>query len=291
MLPLEIERLALCRVPGSGSVDIRRLRGGLMNDTYRVRRDAQTFALRVASRHEHEFGLDRAFEARVLAVAAAQDLAPAIIYSDPQGGILLSRWAAGHRWNSDALRRPANVARIALLLQRIHALPLPSPARIMSPKSWVDYYSAAGRGTAAAPYTAALRDSAVTRLAALAALPGTGPVLCHSDLHTLNLIDDGRTLKLLDWEYAHASDPFWDLAGWSANNDLNADLTESLLANYSGRCPTPDERSRLATLTWLYDYVCLLWSERYLESARQPGAAPDGVAARAARLAARLSGK
>jgi thiamine kinase len=291
MLPLELERLALRHVPGTGSVDIRRLRGGLMNDTYRVLRDRETFALRVASPTAHELGLDRAFEARVLAVAAAQDLAPAIVYCDPQHGILLSRWVAGRRWNADDVRRPANVARIALLLRRIHALPLPSPARVMGPKSWVDYYSAAGEGGTKARYTAALRDSALMHLAALGALPGVAPVLCHSDLHTLNLIDDGRSLKLLDWEYAHASDPFWDLAGWNANNDLDAELTESLLASYTGRDPTPDERSRLALLGWLYDYICLLWSERYLERARLPDSAPDGVAARAAGLAAHLSGK
>ena len=55
--------------------------------------------------------------------------------------------------------------------------------------------------------------AAVQHVAALAALPNLDPVVCHSDLHTLNLIDCGDSLVLLDWEYAHASDPLWDLAG------------------------------------------------------------------------------
>jgi thiamine kinase-like enzyme len=121
-------------------------------------------------------------------------------------------------------------------------------------------------------------------------------VLCHSDLHPLNLVDcaatlDSRgTLILLDWEYAHASDPLWDLAGWSANTDLERELQQDLLAQYLGRAPAPDEQLRLRRLAWLYDYVCLLWSELYLNlhGAGKAGTAEEGVAARARLLATRL---
>jgi hypothetical protein len=63
------------------------------------------------------------------------------------------------------------------------------------------------------------------------------------------------------------------LAGWIANNDWREDLARVLLENYLGRAPTPSEWSRLELLGWLYDYVCLLWSELYLRQ-------PDGAAAR-----------
>jgi thiamine kinase-like enzyme len=288
MLPPELELLAGRHVPGAGSIEIHRLRGGLMNDTYRVERDGASFAMRVASPGSSHLGFDRAFEARVLEVAAAADLAPAIAYCDAQRGILITRWALGQRWDRAEVCRPANIARIALLLRRIHSLPLPMPARVMSPAMWLDYYSAAGRTAVQTRHAPALREAAAKHLAAVAALPGVAPVLCHSDLHTLNLIDRGRSLLLLDWEYAHVSDPLWDLAGWSANNDLDEDLKQSLLSSYTGGWPTPDERSRLALLGWLYDYVCLSWSELYLRGAARADAAPDGVAARAAQLAARL---
>jgi thiamine kinase-like enzyme len=143
----------------------------------------------------------------------------------------------------------------------------------------------------------ALRAAAAAQLTALAALPGAGPVLCHSDLHTLNLVERGGpteashgALVLLDWEYAHAADPLWDLAGWSANTDLEGELEQDLLAQYLGRTPAPDEQSRLRRLKWLYDYVCLLWSELYLKLHGGAGkaASEDGVAKRARLLAARL---
>jgi thiamine kinase-like enzyme len=151
---------------------------------------------------------------------------------------------------------------------------------------------------------AALQATAARQLAALAALPSVNPVVCHSDLHTLNLIDRGHSLVLLDWEYAHASDPLWDLAGWSANNDLEDEFKHELLASYTRRPPTRNEYLRLQLLCWLYDCVGLLWSELYSNLHARPGvavpgevthwAAPDdaaqgGVSARAELIAARLN--
>jgi thiamine kinase len=278
MLPDEIECLAARHVPGKGPLDIQRLRDGLVNETYRVLRDGATYALRVAAPHPCDLGLDRAWEARVLEHAVAADLAPALQYCDPPRGILISRWVDGRMWTPADVRHPPNIARMARLARRIHALPMPTPARLMSPATWIDYYSAAvgkiavrDAGSVVTLRTAAaLRTAAVSRLAELAVIPSVDPVVCHSDLHTFNLIDRGHSLVLLDWEYAHASDPLWDLASWSANNDLPNELRLELLASYAGRPPTGDEIQRLQLLAWLYDYVCLLWSELYLNLQRGP---------------------
>jgi thiamine kinase-like enzyme len=324
-MPLfELESMVSRHVPGEGELEIQRLSDGLVNETYRVLRGGRAYALRVAATNFYELGLDRAWEARVLERAAAADLAPVLEYCDPQRGILIARWVDGRLWSPVDVRRQSNIARVAELMRRIHGLPIPMPARAMSPSKWIEYYGAAlGRrsaipsrhmpkdvsaGTSAQPPHAwgarELSAAAARRLAALAALPSVDPVVCHSDLHTLNLVDRGNSLVLLDWEYAHAADPLWDLAGWSANNDLEDNLKLDLLASYTGRPPTRNECLRLQLLGWLYDYVCLLWSELYLARHRgePPGvdapAAPGvdcsaadtsgGIAARARLLAARL---
>jgi thiamine kinase-like enzyme len=294
MRPDELESTAMRYVPGEGSLEIHRLGAGLVNETYRVERDGRSYAMRTAA-NPQQLGVDREWEARVLESAAAAGLAPAPVYCDPLRGVLISQWVPGRSWLAAELRRPLNIARMAGLIRKIHGLSLPAPPRIMTPAQWIAHYSGALQRTGAADH-AALRASAAAQLSALAALPSAGPVLCHSDLHTLNLVDRnpteglGGALVLLDWEYAHASDPLWDLAGWSANTDLEHELQQELLAQYLGRAPAPDERLRLQRLAWLYDYVCLLWSELYLKlqgGAGKAGSA-DGVAARALLLAARL---
>jgi thiamine kinase-like enzyme len=310
MLWDELKSVVSRHVPGEGTPDIHRSSDGLVNETYRVLRDGSVYALRVADANSYDLGLDRAWEARVLERAVAAGLAPELTYCDPQRGIVIARWVDGRLWSPADVRRQANVSRMTELMRRIHALPMPTPARVMGPAAWIDYYSAAVRqgirdpsagpaaGGPAAPSAAgALRAAATARLAALALLPNVDPVVCHSDLHTLNLVDRGHSLMLLDWEYAHAADPLWDLAGWSANNDLEDELKHALLASYAGRPPTRNESSRMQLLGWLYDYVCLLWSELYLNLHRddRPGVATrrddpqGGIAARAQLLAARLN--
>jgi thiamine kinase-like enzyme len=285
MRPDELEGLAARHVPGAGSIEIHRLGSGLINETYRVLRDGSAYALRVAAANPYQLGVDRLWETRVLERAGAADLAPELVYCDPQRGILLMRWAAGRTWSPAEVRRQSNLARVAELVQRIHALPVPIPARLITPRQWIESYSAAARGEAGA----ALRPAAQLRLAELAELPNVAPVVCHSDLHILNLIDRAPSLLLLDWEYAHASDPLWDLAGWSANNDFDTAHSHDLLRNYLGRAPADSEYSRLRVLGWLYDYVCLLWSELYLKLPAAAAAAErDGISARSALLAARL---
>ncbi len=260
MPPNELLTEALRHVPGSGTVDIRPLRNGLVNETYRVLRDGAAHALRLAAANPHAPGLDRGWEARVLERAGAAGVAPALEYCDAARGILIVRWVEGRTWTAPQARRPANIARMAQLLRRIHSLRPPSPARAMSPMDWIDHYSAA-----ASSRNAALRGAAAARAAALEELGGADRVLCHSDLHTLNLIDRGGSLMLLDWEYAHVSEPLWDLAGWCANTDFEDEPRQALLAAYLNRPPTHEDRRRLSLLEWLYDYVCLLWSELYLD--------------------------
>jgi thiamine kinase-like enzyme len=95
-------------------------------------------------------------------------------------------------------------------------------------------------------------------------------------------------LILLDWEYAHVGDPLWDLAGWSANNDLEAGSQWDLLADYLQGVPAQIHWARFRLLLWLYDYVCLLWSQLYLTVRDAQDEAGKGIAKRARLLDARL---
>jgi thiamine kinase len=291
MQPREAEQIARQAVPGSGTPRLSRLGSGLLNDTYRVDRDGLAFSMRLAVGSSGS-SLDRAWELRVLQVAAQQGLAPALVRGDAERGFVVQEWVEGQSWPAPAVRRMPNIARMAALLKRVHELPVPMPARIMRPSAWVMHYRArlAAAGLSGAP---ALAAAAAARLADHEAMPQTASVVCHSDLHLLNVIECpvrtscASSLKLLDWEYAHVSEPFWDLAGWSANNDFSDRLLRELLAAYLGRAPDEHEWTRCKLLVWLYDYVCLLWSRLYLNLRR--GGATDDIETRAGVLNARLT--
>jgi aminoglycoside phosphotransferase (APT) family kinase protein len=288
-------------------VDVQPLARGLVNQSYRVARAGRLYSLRVTGARgdlESTLGrdlgleLDRDWECRVLECAAAAGLAPQVECCLPEQGILVLEWLTGRAWTPAEIRRPRRIDAMAALLRRVHSLPLPRPARTGSPAAWIAGYAAAltrreaGRALPSATGPAAPRGAALSRAAQaclerLAAIGAAPAVLCHGDLHRLN-VAAGPRLKLLDWEYAHVTDPFWDLAGWIANNDWDEGCAVRLLRSYLQRPAAPEEAARLELLVWLYDYVCLLWSELHLQG--RSGAPRAETAARALQLAARLGG-
>jgi thiamine kinase-like enzyme len=285
MPPDDIERLCRAIVPGTGAVEVYALAKGLISETHRVVRDGVTYALKAPVPQRADFGLDLAWEAQVLERAGSLGLAPPLVYCDPKRAVL-SRWVVGRSWSPPEARRAANIAKIAELLRRVHALSVPLPPRVMSPMSWIQVYGAAlPQHTRGGALDGALRRAAESCLNQLAELPAAAGVVCHSDLHAMNLIQVDEALTLLDWEYTHVSDPLWDLAGWAANNDFEPETQRGLLVNYLGIAPTAAQWKRFRLTMWLYDYVCLLWSELYLNMRRDT---VNGTSRRATLLDARL---
>jgi aminoglycoside phosphotransferase (APT) family kinase protein len=292
-----LERLAQRYVPGRGPVTIDRLGSGLVNHSYRVGREGRIFSLRLTAPRAGELGLDRDWECRVLRCAAAAGLAPAVECCEPGAGVLVSRWAEGIAWTLEQASSPDSLGTVAMLARRVHALPVLERPRIVSAEQWIAFYRRSverHRGAKSSRLRdrpkAGLDEAAHFLVDALRGAPSPAPALCHSDLHVQNLIVTARGAPLiLDWEYAHVTDPLWDLAGWACNGDLTEPCRELLLRLYLEREPTREEALRLGRLAWLYDYVCLLWSELYLSSRTGGGAATDAVATRAQRLADRLA--
>jgi thiamine kinase-like enzyme len=282
--------LAARHVPGHGPPAITRVGAGLLNESYRVDRDGRSWSLRIpAAGGTHADGR-RDWHCAVLRRAAAARLAPAVEFCDPDAGIVVCPWVAGRTWDAAEAKSDRNQRRFAALLRRVHALqPLESDFRA-TPAEWVARYRAVldgGRdaGGAARP-ECPLRAAADSRLEVLARQRAAA-VVCHGDLHPLNLLDDGRSLMLLDWEYAHVTDPFWDLAVWSCANDFDETQRLRLLADYAGGPPATAECERFALLVWLYDYLCLLWHEAC--SLQRPDLPAPLPAARRAAIAARLA--
>jgi len=259
----EIERLCRGVVPGTGNLIIEPLSRGLSDETFRVIRDGCSYLLRLRIEQPLDLGQDPRWDARVLLAAGSAGLAPQLLYFDTARGVLVSRWVEGRSWDLQEAGNRANTGSIAGLLRRVHGLQVAPPQRLMSPPAWVDCYTAA-LSRAGRPLNPSLRAAAASRLDDFSKLPSAAGVLCHSDLHTLNLIERDQSLILLDWEYAHVSEPLWDLAGWSANGDFEADAQRNLLERYLETAPTPCQWKRFRLLLWLYDYICLLWSELYL---------------------------
>lgn len=284
-----LHELARRHVPGSGPVDITLLQTGVVNASYRVLRDGGCYALRVGNAATAELGMDREWERRVLQQVSRARIAPDVEVCVPSEAVLVTRWVTGTTWSEDEAGSPRATELITQLMRRIHAVRAPVLARAMTPVRWIEFYRKAltgyalDAGTAGALSTlgerSRLQQQIYQRLGPRAA------TLCHSDLHRLNLLESDAGMTVLDWEYAHVGDPFWDLAGWITMND--GVPAETLMRLYLGRSPMQDEYRRLDVLTWFFDYVGFLWCHLYA-CTRGSGASAE-ILQRARVLEARLS--
>jgi thiamine kinase-like enzyme len=142
-----------------------------------------------------------------------------------------------------------------------------------------------------AHYALELGDDAATRAlverarATAAGLRcGGRDVLCHNDLHHLNIVGSREVIQVVDWEYAGLGDPIMDIASYLAYHDLDAPATAALLEAY-GAGPATPSFARWADARWLFEAVWWAWLE--LHRQRQAQEAPELRDARQ-RLAARL---
>lgn len=244
--------------------DLRPLDGGLSNRAWRLDAAGGAWFVRLGHPGASALGVDRTSECALLRAVAAAGLSPEVVACEPSVELLVTRFVDGAPLQAADVPVEANLDRVAGLLRRLHALPV--PADVQSVSYWQQARRlAAGLPTGAAD--AALHDRAGRIFARLDGR-GTKAALCHHDLHHLNLIDDGCRLWLVDWEYGGRGDPLMDIAGFLAMHELSAASTEVFLEAYGEL--TPSDRTLVAAARWVFDYVQWLWYRKRF---------PDGAAA------------
>jgi thiamine kinase len=240
------------------------IEGGLSNRAWRLDAAGGAWFARLGHPGAASLGVDRASECVLLRAAAAAGLSPEVLACEPATDLLVIRFVGGASWQAADVPVEANLRRVAALLRRLHALPVPAGVQTVS-------YSQQARRLAAGLPTLADEEILHERAERVfTRLDGRGftPALCHHDLHHLNLLDDGRRLWLVDWEYGGLGDPLMDLAGFLAMHELAPAPTEFFLEAY-GVLP-PAERTLVEAARWVFDYVQWLWYRRRF---------PDGAAA------------
>jgi thiamine kinase-like enzyme len=90
------------------------------------------------------------------------------------------------------------------------------------------------------------------------ALSPQPPVLCHNDLLNANFIDDGVSIRIVDWEYAGMGDRFFDFGNFAVNHQLTEDDEATLLMAYFGRVAA-GQHARLRLMRLMSDYREAMW--------------------------------
>jgi len=235
-LPSRPERQLISRLRrldwGRGPLVIEPISGGISNHNFLVRVGDRAYVARLCQERPL-LGIDRRNEVVCHQAASALGLAPEVVHHEP--GLLVARFVDGHTLGPADVRSPDVLVRLAALLHHLHEAwdALTGEVLYFCPFQTIRTYArSAARLKAALPadLDALLEDA--RRLAHR--IGPSRPVLCHNDLLAANLIDDGRRLWLVDWEYAGVGHPLFDLANASANAGLSDDQDRALLEAYRG---------------------------------------------------------
>jgi len=260
---------ALSRIPGWDGNDVActELKGGLTNRIFLVELEQHKSILRLDAQHTAAFDLDRPRELVVLERAAGNGIAPEVIFSDVEAGILLSAFIVGRTWELSDLDDHENIEALSALLHQVHALPICGSA--------FDASRIARRYLENLASHDELHSFGARCLEIIDGIEGSGVTrLCHNDLVAENVISASH-LMLLDWEYACDNDPLFDLASLIAYHDLSDKMAQDLLSAYAGG-ESRELAEQLQEQVRLYDAMQWLWlAIRHMIT---------GTAAQAARL-------
>lgn len=210
------------------------LSGGITNQNYRVDIGSESFVLRVGGKGTHLLGIDRERERACTALAAQIGIGAEVIYyhASESKQVLVTRFIAGTPVLAEDAARPETLRRVVEALRLYHAGP--AFPGTFSPFATVrEYYRLALDHGVSFPETLPLAFQLLEQIEeALGPLQQLRP--CHNDLLASNFIDDGRSIRIVDWEYAGMGDLFFDLGNFAVNQALNEQQCELVLNLYFG---------------------------------------------------------
>jgi thiamine kinase-like enzyme len=239
--------------PGrEATIDV--LGGGLTNHNFKVTLDdGEAYVVRIAGRDTGLLGIDRAVEHEAAQVAAAKGVGPEV--AGFVEGCLVTRFVGGDVVPLERMREPDMLRRVAVALRAVHAGPRIG-ATFDSFRIVETYRDTAVARGGAVP--AAYEDALAVARRIEAARSAREKRLCHNDLLNANFIDVGEGVCIVDWEYAGMGDPFFDLANFSVNHELDAERTRLLLEAYFGEVRAEDERA-LTLMRFMSDFREAMW--------------------------------
>ncbi len=172
----------------------------------------------------------RAVEARCAMFAAQNGVAPAVHYAE--NGILVTDYVQGRTLEIDDAKSSALRDRLAAHLAVLHALPMPEDIPIFDAVDSTRYYLE----SLPSEKLGSKERSRIESI--LSTTPKLEPIaLIHADIIPENIVDDGKKLWLIDWEYAGIGHPAIDLAFIAMNFELTDYQIDSFAARHGDLNP------------------------------------------------------
>jgi len=258
---LETEFPILSEPALKGACVLHKLAGGPTSDSWLLSLADSKAVLRIDKPLARVLNLDRIAELGVLEQVAHAGFGPAVIWADPENGMLLTEYIAGRHWTITDAGQPENIERLGLRLRELHSASVKGPTLNIGETAG-HYASVAGTAQA---------NELHTQLLAILKLLGnalTDRSFCHNDLGYQNIVETGD-IMFVDWEYAAKGYSLFDIAAIVRQNQFSNAQATQLQRAYFG-ASAAKFRGSLPLYSSLYDLLSALWCQA-IGAAQGPG--------------------
>ena len=177
-----------------------------------------------------------------------------VAFVEPEGW-LVTRFVEGATPSVERMREPEMLARVAAALRAFHEGP-PISGSFDSFRVVESVPRDRARARRDGPARVRAAHELAARIDGSAVERSAKP--CHNDLLNANFLWDDERLCIVDWEYAGMGDPFFDLANFSINHELDEDARRLLLEAYFGGVRAEDARA-LELMRFMSDFREAMW--------------------------------
>jgi thiamine kinase-like enzyme len=233
------------------------LSGGLTNENYLVETGSERYVMRLPGQSTDLLSIDRANEVYNAKAAASTGIAPRVLEHVPALDVMVLEFIPGSTMSARTLQSEQMAARIAASFHRLHSSPrflhdfnmfrlieyylrIVDDHQVVIPDGYRDWLPTVGK---------------IEHAVSAAALPARP---CHNDLLCENFIDDGTTLRIVDYELSGNNDPCFDLGNTAQEAEFDQELRAALCRSYFGR---RDDRqlARMNLFALMSDVGWTLW--------------------------------
>ena len=238
-------------------VSVSQLSGGLTNENYLVEAAGQRYVMRIPGQSTELLSIDRDNEVFNTKAAATTGIGPRVLEHIPGLDVLVLEFISGPTMSPKTLQSKEMAARMAVSFHTLHQSP-----RFLEDFNMFrlidDYLRIVDehKGTIPDGY----RDQ-LPAIATIERAVGAGAlqqVPCHNDLLCENFIDDGATLRIVDFELSGNNDPCFDLGNTAQEAEFDQELRAALCAAYFGK-EDARQLARMNLFALMSDVGWTLW--------------------------------
>jgi thiamine kinase-like enzyme len=249
-----VDRVSLWR---GKDLKVSPLSGGLTNENYLVEANGERFVMRLPGTSTELLSIDRVNEVSNARAAASTGIGPAVLEHIPQLNIMVLEFIEGPTMSSAALQSAPMARRMADSFKRLHAA-----SRFLKDFDMFrlieEYLQIVDQHQVPIPLDYRARLPLVGEIEQAVRVGALPSVSCHNDLLCENFIDDGRCLRIVDYELSGNNDPCFDLGNTAQEASFDDALRAALCEAYFGRLDS-QQLARMNLFALMSDVGWTLW--------------------------------